>query len=79
MIGLFFCERSIASVIVSGFGPPLELNPTLGLSLDLLYLRLLSISIPVILLDRNNYRSEMTGMATPFSLDALSSYWRWAL
>jgi hypothetical protein len=30
-------------------GPPLELDPTLGLSLDLLFLRLLSISIPVIL------------------------------
>jgi hypothetical protein len=36
-------------------GPPLELNPSLGLSLDLLFLRLLSISIPVILSDRNKY------------------------
>ena len=35
--------------------PPLELDPTLGLSLDLLFLRLLSISIPVILSYRNNY------------------------
>jgi hypothetical protein len=35
------------------------LDPTLGLSLDLLFLRLLSISIPVILPDRNNYGSEM--------------------
>jgi hypothetical protein len=34
-------------------GPPLELDPTLGLLLDLLFLRLLSISIPVILSDRN--------------------------
>jgi hypothetical protein len=34
-------------------------DPTLGLSLDLLFLRFLSISIPVILSDRNNYRSEL--------------------
>jgi hypothetical protein len=34
---------------------PLELDPSLGLSLDFLFLRLLSISIPVILSDRNNY------------------------
>jgi hypothetical protein len=40
---------------MSGLGPPLELDPTLALSLDLLFLRLLSISIPVILSDRNNY------------------------
>jgi hypothetical protein len=38
--------------------PPLELDPTLDLSLDLLFLRLLSISIPAVLLDRNNYGSE---------------------
>jgi hypothetical protein len=36
-------------------GCPLELDPTLGLLLDLLFLRLLSISILVILSDRNNY------------------------
>ena len=54
-----FCEHSIASVIVSGLGPPLELDPTLGLSLNLLFLRLLSISISVILSDRNNYGSEL--------------------
>ena len=40
-------------------GPPLELVPTLGLLLDLLFLRLFSISIPVILSDRNNYMSGM--------------------
>jgi hypothetical protein len=40
-------------------GPSLELDPTLGLSMDLLFLRLLSISIPVILSDRNNYGSEV--------------------
>ena len=40
-------------------GPPLELDLTLGLSLDLLFLRLLSISIPVILSDRNNYGLEL--------------------
>jgi hypothetical protein len=33
-------------------GPPLELDPNLHLSLVLLFLRLLSISIPVILSDR---------------------------
>jgi hypothetical protein len=38
---------------------PLELNATLGLLLDLLFLRLLSISIPVILSDRTNYGLEM--------------------
>jgi hypothetical protein len=37
----------------------LELDPTLDLSLDLLFLRLLSISFPVIISDRNNYGSEM--------------------
>jgi hypothetical protein len=39
-------------------GPPLELDPTLGLSLNLLFLRLLSISIPADFSDRNNYGSE---------------------
>ena len=39
--------------------PPLVLDPTLGLLLDLLFLRLLSISIPVILSDRNDYGSEI--------------------
>jgi hypothetical protein len=37
---------------------PLELDPTLGLLLDLLFLRLLFISIPAVLSDRNNYESE---------------------
>jgi hypothetical protein len=37
----------------------LELNSTLGLSLELLFLRLLSISIPVILSDRIDYGSEL--------------------
>jgi hypothetical protein len=40
-------------------GPPLELDPTLGLSLDIFFLRLLIISIPTILSDRNNYWSEL--------------------
>jgi hypothetical protein len=39
--------------------PPLELDDTLGLSLDLLFLRLLSISIPAFLSDRNNYGWEV--------------------
>ena len=50
-----FHEHSIASEIVSGLGTSLELDSYLGLSLDLLFLRLFSISIPVILSDRNNY------------------------
>jgi hypothetical protein len=33
-------------------------DPTLGLLLDLLFFRLFSISITVILSDRNNYGSE---------------------
>jgi hypothetical protein len=40
-------------------GPPLELDPTLDLLLDLLFLRPLSISISVILSYRNNYGSEL--------------------
>jgi hypothetical protein len=39
-------------------GPPLELDPTLGLFLDFLFLRILSISIPAVLSDRNSYGSE---------------------
>ena len=56
MISTF--EHSIASVI-EALGPSLELDPTLGLSLDLLLLRLLSISILVILSDRDNHGSEV--------------------
>jgi hypothetical protein len=36
----------------------LELDPTLGLSEELLFLRLLYISISIILSERNNYVSE---------------------
>jgi hypothetical protein len=39
--------------------PPLEVDPTLGLFLYLLFFRVLSISMPIILSDRNNYESEM--------------------
>ena len=59
MIDPFCVCCSIVSVIVSGMRPPFELDPTLGLSLELLFLRLLSISISVIFLDRNNYGSEL--------------------
>jgi hypothetical protein len=41
-------------------GHPLELDPTLGLLLDLLFLRYLSISIPVILTDRNMSPKELS-------------------
>jgi len=40
-------------------GPPLELELSLGLSLDLPFLRLFSISLPAVLSDRNNYESEL--------------------
>jgi hypothetical protein len=43
---------------VSGLGPPLEGDPALGLPLDLLFLKLLSISISVTLSDRNNNGSK---------------------
>jgi hypothetical protein len=65
---------------VSGLGTSFELDPSLGLSQDLLILRLLSIPIPVINLDRKNYESEMwlsDGSLSPF--DALSFCWRWSL
>jgi hypothetical protein len=40
-------------------GLPLELDPTLDLSLELLFLWLLSLSIPAAISDRNNYESEV--------------------
>ena len=52
-----FCECSIASVKCEAIGPPLDLDPTLVLSLDLLFLRLLSISS--LHSDKNKYGSEM--------------------
>ena len=39
--------------------PLFELDPSLGLSLDLLFLRLLSIFVPAVLSDSNNYESEL--------------------
>ena len=38
--------------------PPLELDPNLGLSLDLLSFSLFSIFVPEVFSDRNKYRSE---------------------
>ena len=75
------CKNSIASVIVSWcqvLGSPLELDPTLGQLLEILFLRLLSISIPAVLSDRNNYGSEFLtlGWQPHPSFDALSFYWR---
>jgi hypothetical protein len=56
----------MTSVIVSGLGLPLELDPTLGLQLNLFFLRLLSISIPVILSDETIMSQRCDcGMATP--------------
>ena len=71
-----FPEHSILSVIMSGLGLSTWAGSTLGLLLGLLFLRLLSISIPVILSDRNNYGSELwlwDGLSPLF--DALSSSW----
>jgi len=39
-------------------GTPLELDPTMGMSLDLLFLRFFSILVPAVLSDRNSYGSE---------------------
>jgi hypothetical protein len=53
---------------VSGLGVPLphEMDPKLGSSLDLLSLRLFSIFVPAVLLDRNNSGSGiLTGLVTP--------------
>ena len=52
-----FCECSRASVKCEAIRPPLDLDPTLGLSLDLLFLSLPRISS--LHSDRNNYGSEM--------------------
>jgi hypothetical protein len=46
----------MAVVIVSDLDS--ELDPNLGLSLDLLSIRLLSIFVPVVHSDRNNSESE---------------------
>ena len=43
---------------MSGLGASLEMDPNLGLSLDCLSLRLLSIFVSAVLLDRNNSGSE---------------------
>ena len=51
---VLFCECSTASVLMSDLGASLELDPTLGLSLYLLFLRNLSISIPLILSHKKN-------------------------
>jgi len=65
-----------ASIMVV-LGPPLKVDPTLGLSLDLLFLRLFSISIPAFLSDRKIYgQSFDCGIATPSLVDALSFCWR---
>jgi hypothetical protein len=52
-----FCECSRATVKCEAIRPPLGLDPTLGLSLELLFLRLLSISS--LHKDRNNYGLKM--------------------
>jgi hypothetical protein len=60
------CKHTIASVIVSGFGAPLELAPNLCLSLGLLSLRLFSIFVPAVLVDSYHSGSVFDcGMAAP--------------
>jgi hypothetical protein len=44
---------------MSDLGVPLELDSKFCLLLELFFLRLLSISIPAVLSDRNNYGSEI--------------------
>ena len=55
--------------------------PTLDLFLDILSLRLFSIFVPSVLLDRHNYGTAFlsVGWQTHPSLEALSFYWRCAL
>jgi hypothetical protein len=45
-------------------GPPHELDTTLGLSLNLLFLGFLSLSVPAVLSDRNNYGAGKTQWGT---------------
>ena len=52
------CCRLGVRYMCQAFGTLIKLDPTLGLLLDFLFLRLLSISIPEVLSDRNNYGSE---------------------
>ena len=73
MIGPFFCEHTIASVILSGLGAPIELDPNLGLSLDLLFLRLFFSCVPAVLSDRNNSESEFLTVAWQLHLNGLNS------
>jgi hypothetical protein len=60
MIGPILFAHSIISNSVrpSPQLASLELDPTLRLSLDLLFLRLLTVFVPQVLSERNNYRSE---------------------
>ena len=53
----------------------LELDPTLGLSLDFLFLKFLSISISAVLSDRNNFESQFwlwDGNLIPHLMSCLS-------
>ena len=61
--------------------PHLELDFTLGPSLDLFFLRLFSIFFPAVLSDRNNSGSDVltVGWQPHLSFSALSFCWRLAL
>ena len=56
------CKYITASVIYQALEPSFELDPNLGLSLDLLSLSLFSIFVSAILLDGNNSESEFLTM-----------------
>jgi hypothetical protein len=51
------CKDIIASVMA--LETLLEMDPNLGLSLELLFYRIFSIFVPEVLLDRNNSGSEI--------------------
>jgi len=55
-------KHTIATVIVSELVASPELNPNLGLSPDLLFLRFFSIFVPAVLSDRNDSWSEFLTM-----------------
>lgn len=66
---------------MSKLAPLLELNPNLGLSLDLLFLRLFSIFVPAVLINQNNYGWKFltVGWQPHCTLDTLYFCCRWTL
>jgi hypothetical protein len=72
LVAFLWALHSLSQIL----GPPHNLDLTLGLSLDPLFLRLLSISIPAFLSVMNNYRSEFwpwVGNSLPHLMPCLSA------